>query len=136
MPRRKKRNATRPPPMKRPSTRSTTATSRSNATNATTSGTADETAPMVNNISNTPHNIPAIATQLPQTQKLLSQLSSVVHLLTTSLSGNAPINNPHPQVATPNDNSAEVLSEASDNPPVNPLPATTIKSHVLRHLLL
>ena len=69
----------------------------------------------------TPDNTSVGATQLqsPQAGQLISQLSNVLQLLTTSLSGNALTNNPHPQVSMINSNSAEVLSEASDNPPVN-----------------
>ena len=50
MPECKKRNATQPPSMKCPSTRSTTATLQSNAANAATSRMSDETAPTANNI--------------------------------------------------------------------------------------
>ena len=115
----KKKNATQPPRTKRRSTRLTAATSGSNANNGVTSRTADETATTSTSTSET-------ATQPPQTQELISQLSSVIQLLTTSLSGNAPISNPHTQAATPNDSSAEVLSEASDNLTMNPPPATVV----------
>ena len=67
------------------------------------------------------------ATQLsPQTQQFISQLSNVIQLLTTSLSGNTLTKNPHPQVSMPDNNSAEMLPDVSDHPPINVLPATTI----------
>ena len=79
-------------------------------------------------MSETPDNTSMGATQQqsPQTQQLISQLSNVIQFLTTSLSGNALTNNPHPQVSMTDNNSAEVLSEVSDNPPVNASAAATI----------
>ena len=122
----KKKNATQPQPMKSLSTQSTATTAGSNTNNAATSGKADEIATMSNSTSKTLHNISATATQPPQTQELISQLSSIIQPLTTSLSGNVPINNSHSQVTMPNNNSAEVLSEASINPTMNPPPASVV----------
>ena len=80
------------------------------------------------NTSKTPDNTSVGATQQqsPQTQQLISQLSNVLQLLTTSLNGNALTNNPHLQVSIADNNSAEVLSKASDNPPVDAPAAATI----------
>ena len=80
------------------------------------------------NTSETPDNTSVGATQQqsPQTQQLLSQLSNVLQLLTTSLSGNALTNNPHPQVSMTDNNSAVVLSKACDDPPVNAPAAANI----------
>ena len=69
--------------------------------------------------------------QSPQTQQLISQLSNVIQLLTTCLSGNVLTNNPHPQVSMTDNNSAEVLSKVSDNPPVNAPAVTSITDNPL-----
>ena len=122
MPKRTKDKATQPPPTKRQSTRSTAATSRSNYSNAATSETSQpaiETSTTPTDTSETTPTTTVVAAQHQslQTQELVSQLSNVIQLLTTSLSGNAPINSTQPQGPLPNEDSAEVLSEVSDNPP-------------------
>ena len=133
MPKRTKGKATQPPPTKRRSTRSTAATSRSNYTgNAATSETSQpavgtDTTPTDTSETTPTTTVVAAQHQPFQTQELVSQLSNVIQLLTTSLSGSAPINSTQPQGPPPNEESAEVLSEVSDNPPntVNPCISTT-----------
>ena len=48
----------------------------------------------------------------------------MIQLLRTSLSGNTSTNHHQPQVPTPNNKSAERLSEVSDNPPLSPIATT------------
>ena len=151
MPKRKKGNTTQPPLTKCRSTHSTAATLhlRRNTTvtscsNCNTTATLQHAhgnvaTPEIQSLmttgsvttttstSETLNNTSVEATQLsPQTQQLISQLSNVIQLLTTSLSGNTLTNNPHPQVSLPDNNSAEMLLDVSDHPPVNAPPATTI----------
>ena len=118
MPKRKKKNATQPPPTKRRSRCSTAAASRSVVETSST--------PTVTSPNETPAVPPASDAQslLLQSEQLISQLSNVIQLLTTSLSGNTLTNHHQPQVPTPNDESAERLSEASDNPPLPPIATT------------
>ena len=149
MPKRKKGNATQPPPTKRRSTRSTAATSHFNrdttvtsrstcntiatsrptrgisATTKSHSMSTTQTTTVSINTSKTPDNTSVGATQQqsPQTQQLLSQLSKVLQLLTTSLSGNALTNNSHPQVSMTDNNSAEILSNISKPLGVAPNPS-------------
>ena len=86
-----------------------------------------ETITTTTSTSETLTNTSVEATQLsPQTQQFISQLSNVIQLLTTSLSGNTLTKNPHPQVSMPDNNSAEMLPDVSDYPPINVLPATAI----------
>ena len=75
--------------------------------------------------------VTASETSVTTSQQLISQLSNVIQLLTNSLSGSASINT-QPQAIPPNEDSTEVLSEASDNPPliVPPATATTINPRV------
>ena len=133
MPKRTKGKATQPPSTKRRSTRSTAATSRSNYIgNAATSETSQlpiGTGTTPTDMSETTPTTAVVAAQHQpfQTQELFSQLSNVIQFLTTLLSGSAPINSTQPQGPPPNEESAEVLSEVSDNPPntVNPCISTT-----------
>ena len=117
MPKQKKGNATQPPPTKQRSTHISAAnshlhhnTSHSNyntvATSQPTRGIAATPKPQslptaqtittTINMSEKPDNtsMGAMQQQSPQTQQLISQLSNVIQLLTTSLSGNALTNNP------------------------------------------
>ena len=140
MPKRTKGKATQPPPTKRPSTRSTAATSRLNYSNGATSETskpAIETSTMPTDMSETIPTTIMVATQNQplQTQELVSQLSNVIQLLTTSLSGSASISSTQPQGPLPNEDSAEVLSKVSDDPPntVSPCTSTTANLHTAWH---
>ena len=95
-------------PGKRQSTRSTAATSSSNYSNAATSGTSQpavETNTTPTGTSKTPPTTSVVATQHhpPQTQEPISLLSNVIQVLTTSLSGSAPINSPQLQGPPPNE---------------------------------
>ena len=46
-------------------------------------------------------------------------MSTVIQFSATSFSGSTPTNHHPPQVPTPNNNSPELLSEISDNSPLN-----------------
>ena len=152
----KRGNVTQPPapsPKHHPYCRRNASTSRSTSSNTTTHVSLEATvsgtplaiptaAPAITTFvpiatsqhlaisSETPVTTSAGTAQLstPQTQQLISQLSNMVQLLISSLTGgNALLNTPQPQmqVTMPdaaNAHSTEVLSkvsEVSDNPPIN-----------------
>ena len=140
----KRGNTTQPPPTKCQSTHSTAATLRLNRNTTGSNRNAIATSwhgcgnPEIQSLmttgtvttttstSKTLTNTSVEATQLsPQTQQLILQLSNVIQLLTT-LGGNTLTNNPHPQVSMLDNNSAEMLSDVSDHPPINVPSATTI----------
>ena len=86
--------------------------------------------PTVTGLKETSSVTPASDTQhqLLQTQEIISQLSNVIQLLIPSLNSSTSTNHNQPQVSMPNDESAETLSEVSDNPPLPPI-ATTDNQH-------
>ena len=124
LPKQKKHNTTQLLPNKCWLNCSTAAASRSTCSNSATSkmsrsATKTVSMPTVTSPYKTPAATPTSHMQhhSPQTQELISQLSNLIQLLTTLLSGNTPTNHHLPQVPMPNDNSAELLSEVSDNSP-------------------
>ena len=139
MPKRTKKNTTAQPPTKRRSPRATNSNpeqqqqtpqqqeAASSSQNSTETSSRTSNQHVVTNQQTRDQTVGQVENGTGSLTEITSKLNDMIKLLTTSLANHQTTNPPMPtppQDSRPNDDSAEVLSVASENPPVNPPTAT------------